>query len=149
MTMEIATLPDKISDLLDVAIDDCEAYDKLVEEQPERFAWDMRAWVEDKDGRCCVCMAGAMVRRCGMPPIDRYTNIGKRFGEDLWEKMKAIDYMRIGFLPHRFSTPSERYDFRSRFYELAAEHSSFYCANDRLPWPAYRELATKLREMGL
>lgn len=154
-------LPDKLSDLIDVAIDDCEAIAK-----DERYALNMFEWHtpaeyavgadgrdsdDMEDTRCHVCMAGAvMARRLG---VEFGSNAGPGiFDDELELKLETIDLVRTGSvgaaLAHMGATESE---INGQAAHLA--HDVIFKGFDntvcRSPWSAYREAARILREAGL
>lgn len=57
-------LPEKLSDLIDVAVEDALAFEAEEQEQSHRgryFGWDMGVWCDVTSTRCEVCMAGAVM----------------------------------------------------------------------------------------
>ena len=61
--MKTDTLPDKLSDLLELALDDLETTEK-----DPRYMIDMGEWHTPTNGKCMVCLAGAvMAQTIGVP----------------------------------------------------------------------------------
>lgn len=86
-------LPDKLSDLIEVALNDLE----LVEKDP-RYKIRMDKWHSPQvDGKCHVCMAGAVMAMTLQQPVGRmmipthfdYLNVGR--------KLHALDLARAGY----------------------------------------------------
>jgi len=99
MQTELKNLPDKLSDLLKVALLDLE----WVESQPEKYMINMAAWYEKSydprtgESRCNVCLAGAvMARTLGDKLSSNYMRNPDTYDEDTSKKLKAINFARLG-----------------------------------------------------
>jgi len=93
-------LPNKLSDLVDAALDDLEA----VERDPA-YLVDMEVFYKPgKNGVCHVCLAGAvMVRRLGIRPDKEM--LLKNFGNsDTRGKLYALDYFAYGYISDALSS---------------------------------------------
>ena len=84
-------LPDKLSDLLELALDDLEK----IEKNP-RYGITMSAWHEPlPDGICHVCLAGAvMAQTLEVPHNSDITP--SLFPDTLSRKLNALDFLRKG-----------------------------------------------------
>jgi len=105
MDLKLSNVP---SEALLQALADLEAAEK-----DDRYVVDMGVWhapaelvgfttdEEKTAGKCYLCMAGAMLRaRGGVGPTDDVL-IGK-LPDDIQEKLKAIDYFRMGWMSQAF-----------------------------------------------
>lgn len=83
-------LPDKLSDLMRLALDDL----TKVEADP-RYKVDMRQWFKWKDYVCHVCFAGAVMAQTMEEPI---TGISapQYYPYDISRKLRALDLIRVG-----------------------------------------------------
>lgn len=90
--MKTATLPDKPSELIRVALADL----RKVEAMPSVYRVDMNDWhVPHPDGVCEVCLAGAvMAQTFGAPPECR--TMPRDCGLEVREKLDALDSFRSG-----------------------------------------------------
>ncbi len=91
-------LPDKVHELLRVALDDLDEVKKL----PNVKA-DMRHWVMPcDDGTCHVCLAGAVMLNsldCPIPKADGYSPLNMiQNNQGLIDKLYALDDLRSGYL---------------------------------------------------
>jgi hypothetical protein len=85
-------LPDKPSALIRLAIKDLEA----VEKNPA-YRIDMGAWHEPYDGKCSVCLAGAVIAQTCKIKNDRYIYPNRDvFGKSTTNKLMALDDFREG-----------------------------------------------------
>lgn len=82
------SLPDKLSDLLDVAMRELER----VEADPA-YRVDMSRWHNPVSGLCSVCLAGAVLTRALSP--DEIFNFSEENAE-MTKKIVAIDFARSG-----------------------------------------------------
>lgn len=93
-----ARLPNKLSDLIDLAVDDLSAVEKM-----KRYAVNMSDWHvptnETISDKCEVCFAGSvMARTCGLSPdVDGYNYMNSR-GLRFENKMLALDSVRRGYV---------------------------------------------------
>lgn len=89
-------LPDKLSDLLELALNDASKLNR------DRYSMDSDVWhrnaQERYDGKCGVCLAGAVMARTLKVPhratceLDNVSNDERR----LYDKLAAIDFARMG-----------------------------------------------------
>lgn len=86
-----ATLPDKPSELIRVALDDlakCEA-------DPDSFTINMGDWLVPENGKCSVCLAGAVMAQS--INVDRSRALTPYFlGESVRDKLLALNLLRVG-----------------------------------------------------
>jgi len=88
----MSVLPDRPSELIRVALDDLEKC-----EADPRYETHMYSWHDPHDGKCLVCMAGAvMAKRLGAPPALSLAPYSYDF--QTARKLRAIDYGRCGLL---------------------------------------------------
>jgi hypothetical protein len=145
----MSTLPNKLSDLLELAVRDAQA----CEAEPKKFKLAMGHWLTEDRGVCLVCMAGAvMVKTLGVT-VDRNkeqhpSTTGYR------PQLFAIDSMRIGDfvdaadeLGIDAKTSERARDAIHRCESTIAAHRSEELR--RASWGAYLECANVLREAGL
>lgn len=89
------TLPNELSDLLDVAVQDL----VKVERSP-RYIVDMCSWyLKETDGPCQVCLAGAVLAKSVLkePPVVDIDSIEPRqMRASIRRKMVALDGLRVG-----------------------------------------------------
>lgn len=89
--MSTKQLPDKLSELIYIALEDLEK----IEADP-RYIIDMGTW-HMPNGKCAVCAAGAvMAKRLGADPTAHISP--SRFDDDTEAKLDAIDLLRCGYL---------------------------------------------------
>lgn len=140
------TLPDKLSDLIDVALEDLTA----VEQQPGQYVVRMGVWhVPTIDEGCAVCLAGAvMAMRLDTPRGRAYRP--SMFPNDTYHKLVALDDVRVG----------EVWLALRRFYEGQPLPGGATKIPQRMPAYSYhgnpqmfrddlRAIAARLREEGL
>ena len=133
------TLPDTLSDLLTVALDDL----AKVEADP-RYAVAMKDWHRPySTGRCNVCLAGAVMAKslgCPIARIDPY-----ELGQQIKTKLHVLNSLRQGFVGYaceELSESFERVPEQLRFVEVPEyAHPDFV--------PTLRALAASLKEAGL
>lgn len=136
--MKAKKLPDKLSKLLQVAMEDLE----LCENDP-RYVIDMRDW-HNPNGQCAVCLAGSvMAKSLGEDPNDPYVSINN-YNSELQNKMLALNNIRCGEfalafnnLDHDFTAttlPDDYVDFTGVYSSLA--HLS---RNDRPEWKLHMQ----------
>lgn len=92
--MKTATLPDKLSDLLELAIDDVAKCSR-----DSRYEIDMGMWHQPQsNGSCLVCMAGAVMAKTMEVPVGTYSSPGCYYLNEAekWRKLGAINSIRTG-----------------------------------------------------
>jgi hypothetical protein len=140
-------LPDTLSDLLEIAVDDCQEV-----ERDERYVLYMFNWHRPGvrvDGRCMVCMAGAvMVHRLGLPI--ECAREPEDFGVATATKLRAIDSMRTGdsLTLVADSGGTEAQD-KKLFRAMESIRRAYDKQLGRAPWSVYRDAVRALREAGL
>jgi hypothetical protein len=92
----IKKLPEKLSDLIDLALDDLEK----VERDP-RYVLKMTVWHSsldyDMESRCAVCLAGSVIAKTlEVPPNKSVLPID--FDEHTKVRLEALDNLRCGYL---------------------------------------------------
>lgn len=90
MESVIQKLPDKLSDLLELALSD------LIKcQEDSKYEIDMAYWVRKTHDRCVVCLAGAVLAQtCGLTSVEQPDYLCN----ELENKAYAIDYARRGML---------------------------------------------------
>jgi hypothetical protein len=92
-------LPNKLSELIVVALDDLEKV-----RADERYAVNLDYWHVSKNsnasptpGKCVVCFAGAvMAGTLGLNPEESCGGTVERFGADSSDKLSTLDLLRMG-----------------------------------------------------
>lgn len=171
-------LPDKLSDLLELAVRDvtkCEA-------EPKRFRLDMGNWHKPDAGRgvCVVCMAGSiMAQTLGVPDSEeRSVFQGMPCVADIEPhraSFNAVNEMRVSKIRDaakylglklsvaqlkaareaentiRAGLPTAQFDDEERDGEPddVSDWDNVNDTNFHAPWPVYLEAAAILREAGL
>ena len=136
-------LPDKLSDLLDLAVDDCEKVAKLKTRVLQMNTYHLPL----NNGQCAICMAGAIMdRTLHAPP--RKALIPSDFDADTASKLSAVDGMRLGHLrfANRFDD-DDLIDVFFKFRNMIEPHVNEHTG--RAPWHVYRKAARMLRDAGL
>lgn len=151
MTPDTPPVPTTLSALLLMAVEDAEQI-----AQDQTYTLDMERWyhVDPHDGRCHVCMAGAvMARRLGAPK-ERVAY--PWFYDRRWARaLEAVNEMRVGKFQQAYG-----YLFGGEFpdgetsYVLARlgrdlQNHPDLATHHRLPWDVYRDAAARLQEAGL
>lgn len=104
-------LPDKPSELIRLALADLEECEK-----DPRYAIGMVRWHAPEDGRCVVCLAGAVMAKSLDAPIDQFV-----VPEDDQKALYALDEFRVGNILQALlymgypSSPIENYRFINRY----------------------------------
>jgi hypothetical protein len=151
------TLPDKLSDLLELALADL----AIVESQPERYKVDMSQWhgpgIDWITGRviCCVCLAGAVVSQSG---VEDHVPFGPSSVEDQGDfaKLMALNYLRFGRVTEAYWFLSTGHTFRYEYpdedtpkFEYLSRWMPSYSKGPDLWRAALEQLIVDLREAGL
>jgi hypothetical protein len=135
-------LPDKASDLLELALDDAQAVQRR-----KGVTLDMDYWlVFEDDGTCTACWAGAvMLRSLGVESGESSFNGEVEpcdiVSDSIAEKLHRINDMRCGV----FGTGDRALEIKLR----RLVRSSFSHADGRAEWSVYRKCVRILREHGL
>lgn len=155
----MTTLPNKLSDLLELAVRDAQA----CESQPEKFYLRMGDWMRlsrSRPGVCEICMAGAiMVNTMGLQP----TEDDPRIEPGGVDKMKlwAVDSMRSGDFRTAYAEFHELGDMRFAIPDaigatldacealVGADRDDGEVTLGRASWETYLDCASDLREAGL
>ena len=92
--MTTATLPDKPSELIRVALADL----RKVEAMPETYRVDMNRWHHPMGGKCSVCLAGSVIAQTlgEDPAIDTDHDEIDVDAEGLGDKLSALNDFRMG-----------------------------------------------------
>jgi len=128
-------LPDKMSDLLEVALKDL----RRAERHP-LFTVDMGVWIQPRAVRCAVCLAGAALKfELDIKSIDQVIS-----GNDAGRKALALNSLRTGSVSHaaRFM------GLDSKGYEPFDRSVSLYGVHRREFHRDLRQLVTDLRAAG-
>ena len=83
-------LPDTLHELLSLALDDLE---KVIKD--DRYNVDMGTWHEPIEGKCSVCLAGAVMAKT-IKISEIQDTVPKDLEEEIHLKLYAIDSLRMG-----------------------------------------------------
>lgn len=150
----LPTLPSRLSDLIRVAVEDA----RLLEHDP-RYKLDMNVWHEPfEEGRCRVCMAGAVMVRQLSLPIDlmAYPSVGRFHPADenrlhalnsiregnVWQAWRKLNFVWQNLVWN--STENEAVDKSSKRIRADFDRDL-----QRAPWETYLAVAAQLAEVGL
>lgn len=127
--MEQKELPNKLSSLLTLALDDL-----LLAEADPRYRVDMRDWHHFDGEYCNICLAGAVLAFSLNESLEDNELVKAR---PVWNKLWALDELRKGYVDHAarelrlsylkwpmVSIPSyeeDRYQFHSSLRRLASD----------------------------
>ena len=136
----MSALPDKPSELLELAIGDVLEVEKMPGWELNMRGWIWRRW----DGSCSACLAGAvMLRRLGVVPQEDHYPSPNDEPTRIGNKLHALNFLRKG-------------DMDTAGYLLGVEIPTSICPHiprhedDRDGFfAALRHLVTDLREAGL
>lgn len=158
MSKKTKKLPDKLSDLLELAVKDA----KKIGKDP-RYELDMsnnwHMYIEDEK-KCRVCLAGS-VMACTLNVNPTETVYSYDFSLDTSDKLEALDRLRTGDLffdllseedePHLFWKKDLKPQFDVKLVKKAKNliNRSFDSAKGRASWDAYLKAAKLLRKAGL
>lgn len=149
--MSEVKLPDKLSDLLELAIKDCMRVSRR-----KNHALEMGTWlrITDDGKSCSACMAGA-VMLCELKETEqklreeRYVCPGD-YSDDVERKLLAINYLRSGDLQMAvFSINKGRVGDRLQIEVRSKVNDNWLESYERASWKTYREVVYLLRENGL
>lgn len=137
------TLPDKLSDLIEVALRDLESV-----ENDQNYTVDMHLWQSPNYGTCHVCLAGSVLAKTlkvpkgrGISPAELYTR-----NTPLARKLFALNAVRTAHVPGALNWLGKRSPFVER--ELSRTFISYN--DDPARWKDWvRYVVTKLREHDL
>ena len=156
---ELRPIPRTLSALLELAVEDCKSFQKMIDRSPDTYAWNMDTYVEfDIDGgdEISACMAGAVMLQ--------------RYGRDVPERTPvwaaAIDQMRMGSFTRAYlrmvgrpaaSEASIQANVLADLKYVESMFWEFVFQNDDAPKTfshfltlnQYSDLATELERMGL
>ena len=145
------TLPDKLSALIRVAVEDC----KKAEKDP-KYTVDMNLWHcllnvgEDKS--CHVCMAGAvMAMSLHSDPTHNIAPSDFREG-DIGDKLDALDSVRLGNLVEACEVMciDLTEETKAQIHDISEMIDQFYSPRTRrADWDTYLEAANELEAIGL
>lgn len=96
--MKSIKLPEKLSELLALALRDLEAVEK-----DKNYVVRMTAWHAPYKDKCYVCLAGCVLAQTLKVPREQHRNI-KNISTDAALKMNALDSLRIGLVTHACET---------------------------------------------
>ena len=149
LNFEFKGLPDTLSDLLRVAVQDA-----MILEKTPGFKLNMSNWVLPFNGECHVCMAGAcMVKELGIAPPP----LRASFPEDVKNyrasrKLYAIDSMRQGDVD--VAAKYLKLDLTEAQGKVIEDAGNFIALSyinkqQRATWRTYQKASRMLREAGL
>ena len=155
----MTTLPNKLSELLRLAVWDAVA----CEQMPETYELNMGLWHSPSQGICRVCMAGAvMAQTLRMHPDDSVSGEPEDHDEDIATDENnpffAIDSMREGEFIMAAQCIQGSYDGHGREALIAASKivedeldalSEGDGRPSRASWSTYLEAADELQRAGL
>lgn len=142
-------LPDKLSDLLEVAVNDA----KKCGADP-RYKLAMQSWHEPRLGVCNVCLAGSVIAKTLKTKTDTYSSPGsyhdkKANDTPLSNKLMAINSMRVGVAPVMECDhgPGGEAAIEAALLPI---RESFLASREqgRAEWGAYEEAIVNLRKIG-
>ena len=110
--MKTETLPDKLSDLLELALDDLETTEKDPAYEINMLYWHE---LDEVDNTCRVCLAGAVLAQTLEVPVS-FNYLRYRPEPDLEDKMDAINFVRLGFVDYALKALN-----RASFYEVGKD----------------------------
>lgn len=142
-------LPNKLSELILLAVDDCE---KLAKDK--RYRLRMFSWHDPgtrKGEPCSVCMAGAvMACDLGAERTDTLDALQYRLGAETMSKLDAINMVREGFVYDALRYLGADDSERGLVDDAAELIARAYNRNTgRAPFRVYRKAARMLAEVGL
>lgn len=147
------TLPDKASDLLDLAVTDAIAVSRLKSVRLDMGRWLAKERLESgpRRGRtvCVMCMAGAtMYRTLGQRPAGSKV-FPRNVADDnaTQSKLHTINAMRTGYFGSHWGETRAQNAARRAASTLV--QSNYNIDTGRAPWRVYRKAAKILREAGL
>lgn len=140
-------LPTKLSDLLDLAVDDAEAAERMPGVVLDMDNWSRRT----SNGECKVCMAGAvMLRRLGADPR---LSAAAFYNPENFDDSTAVALYKIDKLRRGYALTSGLSDAAVDFiYNTLAEVRKEKAVSGnigRASWATYRRAAAALRSAGL
>ncbi len=141
------------SQLLRVAVEHARRYDELVQDQPEKYEWDMETWLEVDPGLCSACMAGAMMFfsfQDEVGPAGAGCFVPRP--SEGWAWAERVDNLRMGNFTDLTGDCSPVVSKRiAETFDLMIR--SAYILPDpvpgRLTWDGYEKFADLLEEEGL
>lgn len=149
------TLPDRLSDLLEVAVNDAKACGK-----DPRYKLSMMNWHEPigDSGVCRVCLAGSVIAKTLKEDATHFTDpLSYRQTEKdrpldglgpVARKLLALNAMREGSGPHTYMNCKD-HDFKGILEALLPIRRSFSDRDGgRATWAAYEEAIANLRAIG-
>lgn len=152
MATKKKTLPNRLSDLIEVAVADCKkvAADK-------RYRFNMRKWhyamPAAKGMRVCsVCMAGAVMAKSLGAPFRAELGPGSFLESDA---LLSIDDVRTGSVGLAIARQGisrgtqKPHETTAIDAAAGAIRSRFNCTTRRAPWATYLKAARILREAGM
>lgn len=131
-------LPDKLSDLLDLAVKDCKICEK-----DDYYVLNMNSWHMYDGGLCYVCMAGAVMAQTMGVPFNHTTEM-KEMPDEIYKKLSHINTMRIGSIPLEDCDQEIRRNFGNLIRPIYKEEKT-----GRADWEHYTKAAEYLRSVGL
>lgn len=135
----MSKLPDTLSELLSVALDDLEAT-----ERDPRYVIDMDDWHCPEAGKCAVCLAGAVMAKTFDADPERYLVPGEVTGDDSRE-LRALDALRGGYVQDAANLLGLDVDLGEfEYVEVTTYESDATAFKQEL-----RHLAHDLKEAGL
>ncbi len=129
-------LPDKLSDLLDLAVKDSQKCEK-----DDFYQLFMNAWHMYDGGICYVCMAGSVLAQTMGVPFNQ-TIEPTKLPLDVMDKLGDINSVRMGSVPGSVNEETRR-----NFYNII--RPSYKDKTGRADWESYTKAAEYLRSVGL
>lgn len=141
---DTSKLPDKLSDMLELAVNDAIAAQKLPHVTLDMGEW---LWFED-DGTCGVCLAGA-VMLLTVGGFEDNSWVTRDLG-GAWQKLDAIDDARGGYIVYSadesLGTKHMPLIVRTGFRDIIKR--TYNKEQGRAHWATYRAAIRYLRKHG-
>lgn len=133
------TLPKVPSELITLALNDLELVEK-----DERYEVNMEVYHYPSDGKCLVCLAGAvMAKSLEVPPETNYLS----YSEPNYKQLNALDYFRAGALHAGLYCLNFGRSTWGRFKECV--HMPSYVSSPALFKSEMRDMAAQFKKAGL
>lgn len=131
--------PEKLSDLLRLAVRDCKKVEKMKTRKLAMADWHT---YDDDERVCFVCMAGAVMDRTLR--ADHRSDVEPWAFDPVWQsRLFALDTMRQGMLPDWAMSPDEELVFERIVEETYSPLAM------RAEWDTYLKAADYLESVGL
>ncbi len=143
MTTPTTQLPNKLSALLRLAVQDAQKCEAM----PETYQLDMHQWHEPYDDVCFVCMSGSIMAQTLMVSPENSLDYND-WDDDTSKKLAAVNDMRVGLLRYaaaRLELPADDGAFHAAEATII---SGFDEEKGRASWPDYDRAVSILEAAG-